>query len=151
MTSTCCFSDILKPFQGVLKALATRQSAPLQSAPQQPAEAAQRSTDSEAKPATETDTSGKVQLLSIRKKTTREFHVWDRVKETVASPARLQADMQQLAETLVKSKTEPVEVESLPDPSQLARSRSAIARAKTTHSQLKSLEVYLNQNEVKKA
>ena len=59
--------------------------------------------------------------------------------------------MQQLAETLVKSKTEPVEVESLPDPSQLARSRSAIARAKTTHSQLKSLEVYLNQNEVKKA
>jgi len=141
MTSTCCVSDILKPFQGILKAMATRhatkpeasQPEATQASPQQP----------------ETDTSVKLQSLSIRKKTTREFHVWDRVKESVVSPTRLQADMQQLADTLIGSKSEPVEAEPLPDPAQLARSRTAFARAKNTHSRLKSLEVYLSQTEAK--
>jgi len=55
MTSTCCISDILKPFQGVLKALATRHTA---SPDASQSEAAQPSAEQ-----SETETSVKLQSL----------------------------------------------------------------------------------------
>ncbi|MBS1991958.1 MAG: hypothetical protein JSS83_15655 [Cyanobacteria bacterium SZAS LIN-3] len=134
MTSICCVGDILKPFQGVLRALSKRQGSAVHEAEETP-------------PATdENAASANINLKSMRAKASREFHVWDRVKETVTTPGRLSADMQQLASAVIPIENEKEELEPLPDTQQLARERTALARAKTTHSRLKSLEVYLNQS-----
>jgi hypothetical protein len=132
MTSICGVGDILKPFQGVLNALSKRQGGACLDL-----EPAPTANDQNCSAPT-------VTVKSMRRKTSREFHVWDRIKESVTTPGRLTADVQQLAGAIVPLPVEKEEPEVAPDPADLARSRTALARAKTTNSRLKSLEAYLS-------
>jgi hypothetical protein len=129
MTTNLSVNEILKPFHGVLNALASRQ----------PAQTQVGNDVAVAEP-----TSSKP---SIRKMTTREFHLWDRLKETIKSPENITSEVQNLAATLAPQVK--VEIaEPLPDSQQLAKNRAALARAKTTHSRLKSLEAHLNKGQL---
>jgi hypothetical protein len=126
MIANQCVNDLLKPFQGVLNALASRQS--LQ---------AQVDTDTERqKPLPP--------VQSIRARTTRKFHFWDRLQESMKSPDNICAEVKNLAASLVAPGSSDC-AEKLLDPSQLAKNRAAFARAKATHSRLQSLEAHLNQ------
>jgi hypothetical protein len=124
MTSNHCSGDILKSFKRVLDSLTMRNL---------------KQDEPAIEPAEHLPPG-----QSIRGKTSRQFHIWDRVKESIKSPYTMREEVRTLAETLVP----PIkrdEQEPLPSPAQLAKSRSALARAKTTSSRLTRLESHLNQ------
>jgi len=143
MTLNYCVNDILKPFQSVLGALATRQAA------------RERFTATYVREAACVTEKSPVKVQAIRRRTTRQFHFWDRLKETIKSPDTLCSEMQNFADTLVTqakacndqlTASKPPSEEATLDQVQLAKNRSALARAKTTNSRLRSLEEYLENN-----
>ena len=126
MTANQCVQDILKPFQGVLNALAVRH--------------AQRSEN------TIRGRESSQPEQSLRKRASREFHIWDRVKESLQSPDTMRTEVNNLAASLVPPTK--IEVpETLPTPTQLVKNKTSLERAKTTSSRLKSLEDHLNLGE----
>ena len=130
-------NDILKPFRGVLDCLAVRQSTQAQSRAQSQVQA-----EAEAQAQANSAALG-VPGQNIRRRTCRSFHIWDRIKESIKSRDNICAEARNLALALVSPITV-AEPAPLPNPTQLAKSRSAMARAKTTSSRLKSLEGYLD-------
>jgi prophage DNA circulation protein len=133
MTNNNCASEVLKPFQSILDALANRKKHDELSV----------------------DCRNNMKMQAIRTRTTRPFRIWDRLRESLSNPENMCAEMQQmLAQNLTGShpaitRNEELETKSFTDlPAVPAKSAAALARAKTTSTRLKSLEVYLESAQV---
>ncbi|MBU6454135.1 MAG: hypothetical protein KGS72_20310 [Cyanobacteria bacterium REEB67] len=134
MTNNNCASEVLKPFQSILDALANRKKHEELSS----------------------DCRNDRKIQTIRTRTTRPFRIWDRLRESLSNPENICAEMQQmLAQNLIGShpaitRNEELESRSFTDLSAVSalsavptKSAAALARAKTTSTRLKSLEAYL--------
>jgi hypothetical protein len=135
MTANYRVNDILKPFQAVRACLAVKQSTQAQSRARSHVHAEAQAQANSA----ELTVPGQ----NIRCRTSRSFHIWDRIKESIKSRDNICAEARNLALALGSPITA-AEPAPLPNPTQLAKSRSTMARAKATSSRLKSLEGYLD-------
>jgi len=130
MTGINSAHDLLKPFQMVLDALATREERKSQARQQGAGRLAS--------------------LPSIRRQTSKRFFFWHRVTEAIHSPESIRAAMDNLAMTTAAPLRAAEPAPPLPDSLQLAKSRAGLARAKATNSRLQSLEQYLSLAETPK-
>jgi hypothetical protein len=137
---TNCANDILKPFQDILNALANRKKT------------ADRQQNSEAHDTVHNySTSGRHsasrRVQAIRSRTVKPFRIWDRLRDSLTSPENMCAEMQVLAQSIsstIKPEELPTPLESCDEP---PKSAAALARAHSTNTRLRSLELYLENGE----